>query len=866
MVTRKRKNRDNGYGLNLAIKLNIAILVVISLMITWSIFLVREKLLKNADEMGTYLTESYAMEEENRISVYTMLMYLGAVYADEEIENHASEEELQQWIAGYSEHMTEVLGAEIIDPYAVIDGKIIAAVPWQGDEDYDYTGTEWYQKALEADGDIIYTNAYEDAITGKQLVTIAKKLDGDGDVLAFDIFMDRFHAYENRISIPEQSSCFLFDGNGKLIYLVSDLDIEDPDTVTYAQELLDGIQNGELDSYNATIADGENQNRAVYYYQMDNGWVSVITISVDKILIEGWNSIILILVAITLALVVAIVAVLIRGYLETRRVKHTQDTLQILGDTYYAIYRINCETETYEVIKSMDDVRNELGEAGDYSHLLEVLGRVVDQDTYREFRESFSIENIRKLVEDKTGEFGGEYQRKFPDGYRWVNVRTIYSETLNLNEVILCFREIDMEKKRQIQQQILLETALENARETAREKNKFFSNVSHDMRTPLNAIIGLSDLAQKHSDERERVSEYITKIGQAGKQLLMLINEILEMSRIEYGGQKKIDYAEMNIEEFMQNVVSLFAVQAEQEKKHLEVITDVVNKVVYGDEYGLNQIFNNLMSNALKYSPEGADITLSVREAASHEKTGKYQITVKDTGYGMSKEFLKKIFEPFARETRFAPTRIAGTGLGMPIVKSFVRQMDGEITIESELGKGTEITITLPMKYVQRASDRQSASEEKEELGRQESERTEKPEDMLKGMTFLIAEDNEINMEIAVDILSMYGIKTVKAWNGREAVERFAEMPEGSIDVILMDMQMPEMDGCSAAKAIRALDRPDAKNVPIIAVTANAFAEDIARTSQAGMNGHVVKPVDFGKLVQMVTELVRQEKENGFTE
>ena len=686
-------------------------------------------------------------------------------------------------------------------------------------------------------------------------MTIARKLSGEGNVLAFDILMEKFHSHKNKVSIPEKSSYFLFDGNGKLIYLASDLEYENEATTEYAQELLEKIRRGEMDSYNATITDLDDVNRSVYYYEMDNGWCSVITIPVEKILIDGWNSVILTLVVVSLALFVAIAAVLIRGYLDARRVKHVQDTLQILGDTYYAIYRINCETERYEVIKSQKDLRGQLGGAGDYGYLLKVMGKVVDRDTYEKFCSSFSMENIRKLVADKTGEFGGDYQRKFEDGFHWVNVQLIYKEALGLNEVILCFRDIDLEKRRQMQQHILLENALESARETAQAKSMFFSNVSHDMRTPLNAIIGLSDLARKNQEDRGKVTEYIEKIGKAGKQLLTLINDILDMSRIEHGNQSLLDYSEMDIVQCIEETVSMFTVPAEQEKKHLLLKTDVEHRKVYSDAYRLNQIMNNLLSNAFKYSPEGAEVRVVVKEAASHGNHSKYQISVSDTGYGMSEEFLERIFEPFARETVLAPKRISGTGLGMPIVKSFVQQMNGEITVQSRQGEGSTFVVTIPLQILPEEEDGRSEADGITQE-KQTGERREKSARPLEGKNILVAEDNEINMEITAELLSMHGAEVLKAWNGKEAVESFQKSPEGTIDAVLMDMHMPEMDGCSAAKAIRGMERPDAARIPIIAVTANAFAEDIARTTQAGMNGHISKPIDFDRLLKLLSDLL----------
>ncbi len=247
------------------------------------------------------------------------------------------------------------------------------------------------------------------------------------------------------------------------------------------------------------------------------------------------------------------------------------------------------------------------------------------------------------------------------------------------------------------------------------------------------------------------------------------------------------------------------------------------------------------LSNAFKYSEPGDRVTLAVKQF-DFQQHSKYQFTVEDTGIGMSEQFLHHIFDPYAREARFSVQSVTGTGLGMPIVKSLVQQMSGEITVESTLGKGSCFTVTLPLKTVQAAASEAPA-------------RKETTAD-LAGRRVLLAEDNELNMEIAAELLTMSGMEVVQAVNGAEAVERFQASPLGSIQVILMDMQMPVMDGCQAARAIRALDRPDAATVPIIAVTANAFAEDIAKTTEAGMNGHISKPIDFAVLSRTMARLI----------
>ena len=539
-----------------------------------------------------------------------------------------------------------------------------------------------------------------------------------------------------------------------------------------------------------------------------------------------------------------LIAEFIRGYRNERKIEHINDTLQILGDTFYAIYRINYKNATYETIKSSYDIKDKLGKKGEYKHFLQVFKECVSDDTYTKFKYCFSVENIRKIVSENIYEYGGDYQRKFNDVFKWVSIKIIYNNELALNEVIMCFREIDAEKRLQLQQLTLLENSLDSAKQSAERKSIFFSNVSHDMRTPLNAIIGLSELAQQNSSDTEKVKNYITKIQNAGKQLLTLINDILDMSRIENKKGEKFDYKPMRVNDCVNDCVLMFSEQALREKKDLIVELDKENVLVYCDYQRLSQILNNLISNAIKYSDNGAKIKVKVKLLEVKNRTCKYQFIVSDTGIGMSDKFLKHIYEPFERETMFSATRVSGTGLGMPIVKSLVQQMSGEITIKSKLGVGSTFTVILPLMIAEKTET-------------QETEAKQVDEKNLNDKTIMVAEDNEINMEILCELLQSSGAKVIKAYNGSQAVEIFKSLTEGSLDAILMDMHMPEMDGCTACTEIRKLNRTDAQKVPIIAVTANAFAEDIAKTIKAGMNGHIAKPIDFKELLKLLTSLIK---------
>lgn len=832
------------------IALGSALAVVMALLIAWCVFLVRDKLLLNADRMGTSLATTYAAEEENRFSIYRYFLGLEASYLHDMIERGVSEDEIATWLEGFSNNVTEVLGADTIDPYAVIDGGIVAINPWEDADTYDYTATAWYQNAIDSPGRMRYTDVYTDAASGDRMVTLSVALSNSGDVAAFDIRLDSMNAGRMRTQIPSGGSYFLFDRQGQLLYASTELDVNDAAVQEYLQNLIAGIESDHDETDSMSIAGSDGMNRSVYYSQMQNGWTSVVTIPTQAILQEGWDNTLLAIVAVFIAILLIAAAFMIRSALEERKARHTANTLRLLGDTFYAIYRIDYQRGTYEAIKSSADVRSELGEhgeRGDYHYLIEVVKKYVDERTYAEFEKSFSLDNIRALIADGVTEFGGDFRRTFPDGVRWVSIRIIHNGDLRRDEVVMCFRDVDREKKRELMRKELLENALASARSTVERKASYFSNASHDMRTPLNAIIGLTDLAKRDIDDTRKTREYLDKIEGAGDQLLALVNDVLDMSRMEHGDSGMVNYAPMSLRECVDTTLGLFTEQAQREGKHLDVTVDIEHDRVYGDAKRMSQILNNLVSNALKYSLEGASVSVSLRETAHTERTAKYQLDVTDTGIGMSDEFLQQVFEPFARETMFAPTGVTGTGLGMPIVKSLVQQMSGEISVRSKLGQGSTFTVVVPLQMVE---------EDFEDEADAADGAADAPLD-LSGKTLLIAEDNEINMLIATEFLGALGAEMIEARNGQEALEAFANSQLDAIDAILMDMQMPVMDGCEATRAIRALDREDAATVPIVAVTANAFAEDIAKTTEAGMNGHVAKPFTVEELTDVLGKLMK---------
>ena len=380
-----------------------------------------------------------------------------------------------------------------------------------------------------------------------------------------------------------------------------------------------------------------------------------------------------------------------------------------------------------------------------------------------------------------------------------------------------------------IQENEQLEMRLSAAEEASKAKTFFMSNMSHDIRTPLNAIIGYTTLANREEVTYDEKSGYIDKIEMASRQLLEIVNDVLDMSRIE-SGKLTLEPARVNLESCVQEVSDLVRTQLEAKAINFSASCDVSHKWVMCDKVMMDRALMNLLCNAGKFTEENGSVSMRVTELAGDDETGSYEIRIKDTGIGMSEEFVERLFVPFERERTSTVSRIQGTGLGLAITKNIIDMMGGDITVQTEQGVGTEFTITVGFPLAE--PDEEICSDEGNEVS-------------FEGLRALLVEDNMINMEIAQMLLEQSGFLIETAENGKIALEMTAASEQGYYDVILMDIQMPVMDGYTATKAIRDLPDEGLANIPIIAMTANAFQEDIKKAEEVGMNGHIAKPLDI---------------------
>ncbi|WP_049730078.1 response regulator [Dorea sp. D27] len=655
-----------------------------------------------------------------------------------------------------------------------------------------------------------------------------------------------------------------------------------------------------------------------------------------------------------------------------------------ISNAYPVIVSVNLTRDLVSFIYVKPGLLLHLGEEKTYSELFSNMVSTVHPDNVKEYRHRFAPERIERILGQQKQEVFLEMRQKLMDSnYHWTSTQIIYVDNPYSEDklAILISRRVDEQRYEEEQQRQALQTALDNARDASEAKSRFLSNMSHDIRTPMNAIVGMTAVAEAHLDERERVRDCLNKINRSGSHLLSLINDVLDMSRIE-SGKLSLTNEPFNLAESVMETVELVRPQAEEKKIHIDVhFYGLKDEKVEGDALRLRQVGVNILSNAVKYTPEGGSVEVDIsQEKSSRKGYQSFIFRYADTGIGMTEEFLEKLFLPFERAKDSTSSRVVGTGLGMAITKNVIDLMSGDIQVESVPGKGSVFTVTLPLRLQEgqhkegpegwsgarcliiddeKNSCRNAAkifgelgldvqyrnadtiaqacsspeelaagnlrlimfgwetpSENRTEAVRkmretagpdipilalrtQHSEEVEsraieagvslvlfrpcyrsklselletlsggseqdREEKQTGGMPdysrkhLLLVEDNEMNREIARELIGEFGVQIDEACDGKEAVMKVAESEEGYYDLILMDIQMPEMDGYEATRNIRSLGRSDVREMPVIAMTANAFDEDVRMALRAGMNAHFSKPIDVRTLKQMLYTYLSQ--------
>ena len=544
--------------------------------------------------------------------------------------------------------------------------------------------------------------------------------------------------------------------------------------------------------------------------------------------------------------------------------------LSVMRDEYIGIFEIDLKKDRYELLAFSYKEPPRIPKEGCYSELTE---KMAENYVAEESREAFlQVGDLKRLQELLLNERRVEVEFMTTDaGKKWQRgtFQALEYEDGVPVKAVLCQTDIDSIKIEALKQQQAIYEAYQFAEAANAAKTEFLSHMSHDIRTPMNAIIGMTAIAEAHIENTEKVRECLVKINKASHHLLNLINEVLDMSKIE-SGMIEMQNEAFNLTELIDNIVTMVQPQIREKSHTLHVGVENLNhENVIGDSMHIQQAFVNLISNAVKYTPDGGRIGVSIKEkGASVSGYGEYEFRFEDNGIGMSEEFLEVIFEPFTRAEDSRLSKVSGTGLGMAITRNIIRILDGDIQVVSKLGEGSCFIVTIPLKLQEDARDRageqgaafgaegeeavcESSGPDLEELCISENR-------IFEGKRLLLAEDNELNAEIAIEFLEMTGAEVDWAENGLKAVSMFERAQEGSYDMIFMDIQMPVLDGYKAAAAIRSLQRKDAGQIPIVAMTANAFVEDVVQAQNAGMNGHISKPVSFGEIENAMKKYMKR--------
>lgn len=900
--TRKAKKIFLSYGTIL--------FFVFSIFLVASLYMMRENIIASSNSAGNETAQRLDVALKYEFVKEKQFIEFIAHYADVFLKSHRSDADggkraFELWLKKTKDELQERQRDFIIDIYASIDGQIVAPTYWDGDPFLIPEARPWYQEAMKAEiGHATVLDPYVDIFTNTVITTIAARIGNTKDVIAIDLYLEKSAlAHSFASMVPENFSFYLVDSAGTVILYYDD-DASDYFAVQdFVYSFFDSHVKNHAEENHEPIIDPTGAKRNVFTsFNPITGWYTITT-SLYSDVIFSYHTISNLFLLLVVVFIIIEVWMVWREYHLSSQIETTNEALKVLGNSYQIILRVNFKMGTFTTLKAPDQMRLRLVTRNSYDDLLSALSDMVLPESWNNFYKTFSINHLRNLASLSIRDFGHDYQLKLDndDRYKWFNARILFDESLDLDESILCFKLIDEEKITEIEEHKLLADALENAKQNEESKNVFFANMSHDMRTPLNGIIGLCQIGINHMNMNDTASlpDIFRKMTTASKQLLALVDDILEVARPQMENRQNLE--PFDIIKAVEENIDVFKVNAAQQGKVVNLSFDIKHNVVIGDAAKLRQILNNLVSNSLKYSNKGCVVNVSIREVLHLHKPS-FMIEVSDTGIGMDRKFLSKLFDAYSREHRL--NSVQGTGLGMSIVKNVVTIMGGDIKVKSAVDVGTTFTINIPFRLADddtankirqiassgaadfsngvNAALEQAAllpsvnqsdnapTEQHSEISTNEQATAEansadntarNSTDVaanfkLEGLHILVVEDNELNMEIACDILQMRGVKVSCAWDGTEAVKVFKEADEYTFDAILMDMRMPNMNGCEASAAIRALGRADSLTVPIIACTANAFTEDITATQNAGMNAHVSKPLDFTVLERVLQKLV----------
>ena len=523
---------------------------------------------------------------------------------------------------------------------------------------------------------------------------------------------------------------------------------------------------------------------------------------------------------------------------------------------YYEVYYVNLSDNTCKRIYPWYIEDNEFI---DYTNEVNrrISGNIICNNSEEDVSTLLAVDNLKCELKHKD-KIEYRYKRQVTNGvFRWCLVSVVVEKRKNGEpvSVILMIRDIEDVIKKEIEQQLLIEEALAQAESASRAKGKFLSDMSHEIRTPMNVILGYASIAQNNMDNRDqdKVKDCLEKIKEAGNHLIGIINDVLEVSRIEQG-KINIENEESDIYELMTDFYNLVEIQAAVKKQKMTInLEGITDKYVYMDWTRISQVLINLINNAIKYTPVGGHIDVIVKEDCNNnigDNIHNYIIIVKDNGRGIDEKDMPSLFDLYTRGAYDHDISVEGTGLGLSISKQIIELMNGTIDVDSKLGEGTTFTVKLPLQYVVRTQADKNVTDNGKDNNIIKNDQS------LSDIKVMVVDDNQYNREIACELLRENGAHIIECASGSEAVD-YIKYRNGIVDIILMDVCMPDMDGFEATRLIRQLEKDRWQDIPIVAMTANAFDEDRKKALEHGMNGHIAKPFDIDTFAETVLEYVK---------
>lgn len=859
MSDTRRFNRSIKYFLITIIVISCAGVICLSL-----------AMMHSSGKLGQEIAEQYFAAEEKNAKMYFDVVSMGRLYVDEMAEEDASPQQVKEWMTSF---FSKSIESHRIDGYCYFvcyQGKIYAD-HWM-DVAYreDYENQKWFLDSMKIDqGSTLSLNGGQGG-GDHRVGTIADINPQTGNGVAVNLFEDDFAAAHDDWQYKLGESYYLTDDAGKLIYASTEESFAD------SEKYVQGLHIKKK----GVARNQQGWLSLIYTYSSKNQWNAIIAIPLVKLFGKAML-VTFIYTCIMGGFIWAIIVILRKSEAREAQNEQKKRIIDALTSIYCIGSYINIEKNTYRLLMEPEGHYEDACEKDTASEFVSVLCENYVEKRYIEnVKEFLSFETIGERLKNQpyvTYEYVSTV-------YGWVRVFLIPMNRKpgeKVNEFLLFNHVIDEERVKELEKSVdemtslyeeneasldeirhlseeqsamleevrelneKLEKAYQESEKANKAKSDFLSRMSHDIRTPMNVIVGMTGLALDKIEDREKVQGYLEKIEAEGAHLQNLINDILDISAIE-SGKLRVNLREDNVDVMVKRIND--AAKSQVGARELEY-TFHRGEIPYPnlrmDKLRISQIFSNLLSNAIKYTPTGGKVNFDIWEE-ENEKDGWVNLCarVKDTGIGMSESFMENMYAEFVRGTDTRINKTQGSGLGLAIVKQLTDLMNGSVSTKSQEKKGTEFLIKIPLQYVDKAHNEGNSLAKKTVFSE------------LKGKRVLIAEDYDLNFEITNELLKVQGMETIRAVDGRDAVEKFKKSEEKEFDAILMDIQMPVMDGMEATRVIRSMHRADAKTIPIIAMTANAFAEDANDCLEAGMNAHLAKPVDVTLMLQTLSSFI----------